>query len=328
MRRASTGERLGVTAIAAALFGAWALSGLVATAAAKPIVSAAAQSPAAVRAYWTPARMRSAAPAAALARGPLDLGPSAAEGSAAKGSTGQAQPIGNASRYPYRTHGRVFFTLVSGPIATDYTCSGTAVRAATRNLVWTAGHCVYDPGPLGSGEARNWEFVPGYKDGQRPYGEWPAHRLSTTSQWRNSGGASGEDFAHDFGAANVSKRKGRKLQSVVGARRVAFGQSRDFLYHAFGYPAEPPFDGRRLYRCNSPDEGEDDGEGPPRPIRIACDMTGGASGGGWEISRRQRGHKRRYVVSVTSYSIAGDSDHLYGPYQGGVARALYRSAGG
>jgi V8-like Glu-specific endopeptidase len=317
-------------AIGTALLVTCASGGLTPTAAARPIVSAASESPAAVRAYWTPARMRGAEPAGVLARGPLDLGPSSGriDGAAAKRATGQAVAIPNARRYPYRTHGKVFFTLVSGPIATDYTCSGTAVRAATRDLVWTAGHCVYDPGPLGSGPATNWEFVPGFQDGRKPYGEWPADRLSTTSQWMNSGGASGEDFAHDFGAANVATRNGRRLEDVIGARRIAFGQSRDFLYRAFGYPADPPFDGRRLYRCNSPYEGEDDGEGPPPPMQIACDMTAGASGGGWEISRRHRGRKRRYVASVTSYSIVGDSDHLYGPYQGGVARRLYRSAGG
>ena len=48
------------------------------------------------------------------------------------------------------------------PDAGDYACSGTAVRSPSRSLVWTAGHCVFDPGVLGAGYATNWEFVPGY----------------------------------------------------------------------------------------------------------------------------------------------------------------------
>jgi hypothetical protein len=197
-----------------------------------------------------------------------------------------------------------------------------------RDLVWTAGHCVYDPGLLGSGAATNWEFVPGYQDGRKPFGEWPASRLSTTSQWRSSGDLTGGNFAFDFGAANVANRNGSPLEGAIGARRIAFGQPRHLLYRAFGYPAEPPFDGRRLYRCDSPYEGQDGTTGPPPTMRIMCDMTPGASGGGWVVSRRRHHHRRHYVVSVTSYGYADDPGHLYGPYQGGVARQLYRSAAG
>jgi V8-like Glu-specific endopeptidase len=274
--------------------------------------------------------MRGAEPADVLARGPLDLerAPSPAAGSAARQMAGKAVAVGTARRYPNRTHGKVFFSFESGPDAGDYECSGTAVRAATRNLVWTAGHCVYDPGLLGSGAAANWEFVPGYEGDRKPFGEWPATRLSTTSQWQHSGDLSGGNFAYDLGTANLATRNGRTLEDVIGARRIAFGQPRGLLYRAFGYPAEPPFDGSHLYRCNSPYEGEDAGAGFPAPIRIACDMTPGASGGGWVISRPRRGHNRHYVGSVTSYSIPSDPGHLYGPYQGGVARQLYRSAGG
>ena len=60
----------------------------------------------------------------------------------------------------------------------------------------------------------------------------------------------------------------------------------------------------------------------------ACDMTPGASGGGWVIKRPYRHHFRHYLASVTSYGYVFDPGFLYGPYQGGVARALYNSAGG
>jgi hypothetical protein len=59
-------------------------------------------------------------------------------------------------------------------------------------------------------------------------------------------------------------------------------------------------------------------------MRISCDMTAGASGGGWVVWRDGRG----YVVSVTSYGYTNDRAHLYGPYQGDAALGLYRAAGG
>jgi V8-like Glu-specific endopeptidase len=295
-----------------------------ASAAASPITSTVQQSAAVVRAYWTPQRMLAAKPASLLEPGPLDL-TGAQSGSSA--SSGQAKQVSRTRSYPNRTNGKVFFTIpVPAADAGDYECSGTAVRSHTGSLVWTAGHCGYDPGqfPLACDcTVRNFEFVPAYNNGSKPYGEWPAKRIANPSQWRNSG-----DSAFDFTAATVRTRSGRRLEDVIGARRIAFGQPRRVQYRAFGYPDEPPFDGEHLYRCASGYRGQDNSEGPPRPIRIACDMTAGSSGGGWVIRRRHRGHFRHYVVSLTSYGYLDDPGFLYGPYQGGVAKALYRSAAG
>ena len=144
-------------------------------------------SPAAIRAYWTAARMREAEPADGLA--PSPLASAGARRVAAGAATGSLhQRVQTTSSYPNRTQGKVFFTLPGGPPdGGDYACSATAVRSPGRSLVWTAGHCVFDPGVLGAGYATNWEFVPGYSGGRRPFGEWPASRLATTRQWRGTG---------------------------------------------------------------------------------------------------------------------------------------------
>jgi hypothetical protein len=285
-----------------------------------------APSPAAIKAYWTRARMRSAQPADTIAPAPLsqpnrrDAAPRSAK------SPGLHQRVDKTSSYPNRTEGKVFFTL-GPPDAGDYACSGTAVRSPSRSLVWTAGHCVYDAGVLGAGYATNWEFVPGYNEGRKPFGEWPASSLATTSQWKGTGVLDGGDSAFDFGAATVASHNGKLLQNRVGARRIAFNQPRNQVYTAFGYPAErppPEFDGRHLFRCRSPYRGADRSFGPPAPIRISCDMTAGASGGGWVIWRNGSG----YVASVTSYGYRNDATHFYGPYQGNAALALYQTAGG
>jgi hypothetical protein len=301
------------------------LAACPASAAAAPVTTKVGRSPAQVRQYWTTQRMRSARPASMLQGGPLDL--LGLSGSSSGGSAGKATQVNRTSSYPNRTNGKVFFTIpLPAADAGDYECSGTAVRSPSHSLVWTAGHCGYDAGPFPlfcDCTVKNFEFVPAYHDGAKPYGEWAGRKIANPSQWRSDG-----DSAFDFTAATVARRNGRRLQDVVGGRRIAFGQPRRVQYKAYGYPAAPPFDGEHLYRCVSAYQGADNSEGPPPPIRIRCDMNEGSSGGAWVIRRPYHGHFRHYLVSIASYGYVDDPDHLYGPYQGTVARNLYRRAGG
>jgi V8-like Glu-specific endopeptidase len=267
------------------------------------------QRPAAIRDYWTPERMRDAVPPRPL------VSPFQAR---RRGTI--AKPVRGYRQKPNRSHGKVFFTL--GGV--DYVCSGTAVEAPGENVVWTAGHCVFGAtGPLQTGYASNFEFVPAYRNGNSPFGEWPKQRqkgLDTTRQWRRSSEGcvpftSCGDVAHDFGAANVVKRNGKTLQEVVGGRGIQFNGPRDRRYKAIGYPAEAPFDGERMYACRSDYRGADNAQGNPPPMRIRCDMTGGSSGGGWIADGE--------VASVVSYGYSDEPNRLYGPYQGAAARSLY-----
>jgi hypothetical protein len=116
--------------------------------------------------------------------------------------------------------------------------------------------------------------------------------------------------------AVVARNDGRTLQSVVGARGIGFDQSRDQTYNLYGYPKLAPFDGESEYRCRSADRGTDvPGGTGPNTIRAACDMTGGASGGGWIA--------QGILLSDTSYGYEGSS-FLYGPYLSQTAKKLYK----
>jgi hypothetical protein len=283
-----------------------------------------------VRSYWTPARMRAAQPAGAIAapaRG-ASLGSGAERRAAAaprrdRKRTRRATPVDHAERQPARTHGKVFFS--AGPF--DYQCSGTAVSAPSRSLVLTAGHCAYGAGLLGgANQVRRWEFVPAFNGGRRPFGEWPAISLAAPAGWVASdpvfnlvnGELDNGDSRYDVGAATVARRDGRTLGSVVGSTDPGFGRRRHQRYLAFGYPAAPPFDGHREFACGSSYRGADRTYARPAPLRIACDMTAGASGGGW-IGRSGR------LVSVTSYGYSDDPSNLYGPFFGPAIRAFYTS---
>jgi V8-like Glu-specific endopeptidase len=219
-----------------------------------------------------------------------------------------------------KTHGKLFLSFG----AVDYVCSGTAVNSPSDSLVWTAGHCVYEPGALG-GKADNVQFVPAYKNGKAPFGEWPADEVNATSQWKNGGviclpgisfGGCG-DVSHDLGAVSVDRLDGRELHDVVGARGIDFNGPPDRTYKAYGYPQEPPFDGEHMYRCKSSLQGRDNSAGEPKPMRIRCDMTGGSSGGGWVTGGK--------VASVVSYGYSDEPNNLYGPYQGNAAKSLYEA---
>ena len=280
--------------------------------------------PALVRDYWTPARMRAAVPA--------DLSLAARGRPAAAGVESRGRPSSipparasdvsfDSATNPRRLHGKVFFSLGSG----NFVCSGTLVTSNSRSLVWTAGHCVHGA-DIGAGFATNWAFVPGYRDGIAPYGTWPARTLFSSPGW-----IAEANVRYDLGAAVLTRDpQGKGLEDLLGARGISFNQPRTQTFDILGYPAEdantmllpPNFDGERLWLCESPRTADDTPAGPgPETMEVACDMTGGSSGGGWVIGDQ-------FVNSVTSYGYEFDFGHLYGPYQGTVAEQLYETASG
>lgn len=295
------------------------------------------QSPASVRAYWTPERMRAAKPLAlklsqadprltrqepdAPATSETVIAPSApAAGSASitltRETKSQQQNVGfdseeivNVTDFPYVTHGKLFFSLGGS----RYVCSATVVNSQAHNVIVTAGHCLYDndAGVFSS----NVMFVPGYRDGDRPFGSWVAEELFVRPEWQNG------NFNYDFAAAVMGPQNdGDEVQDVTGARGIVFNRVAPFNFDAHGYPAADPFDGERLIHCVS-DPAIRDGSGLLAPHGIGCDMTEGSSGGGWVV-------EAQYVNSVTSYGYTKLPNMLFGPYLGTAAEDLFESAAG
>lgn len=343
MKRPDARDRFSLATIVAALtLGLFAPPTSVAAVSSERVSDSAGQ----VRDYWTHARMEAAEPIEAPAEAaspaaPGRLGATASasyvpasgevarirDGAPSGGGGGNGKgilPGGNRDEIldpsdpVVRPHGKVFFTIDSGEQAGDYVCSATAVNSKNKSVVWTAGHCVYPE--KGSGFVTNWTFVPAYREGTAPFGEWPAKRLATTGPWEAAA-----NIKYDLGAAVVrANLTGAKLHSVVGARGIGFDQPRDQSYQAFGYPAVAPpleFTGEREFRCTSPLRGNDEpGTTGPETMFIDCDMTGGSSGGGWIAGST--------LLSVTSYGYPLELDQLYGPYLSSSAKALYRGVRG
>ncbi len=243
---------------------------------------------------------------------PVDSGAGAS--AAPKLDPTPSEVITDPSAAPYSAHGRLFFRLDGE----EYVCSGTVVDSRGRNVVITAGHCVYDP-PLGKW-VTDMVFVPGYTRSDldnAPFGTFNATWLATTAHWK--GGADTEAHSYDFGAVALDS----PLQNQTGARKIEFdAELTDRTVEIFGYPVmpSPEYDGEDLIRC-IPASLDFDLRPPPAPYMAwPCDMTKGASGGGWIADRT-------YLTSVVSYGYdqASLKRRLYGPQLGSEAIAVYRS---
>ncbi|WP_436500731.1 trypsin-like serine peptidase [Actinokineospora sp. HUAS TT18] len=279
----------------------------LAAAAALVLPAPASASPAA---YWTPAAMRSAVPLDTLTvdarkvRHDIRAGAPQVVGPLAYPNGGSAWTGGGAVT---RTVGRVFFTYQGR----NASCSGNAVTSANKSTVMTAGHCV----KLDGAYHTNWVFVPGYNNGNAPYGTWTARSTKVTPQWHAS-----EDINYDVGTAVVNPLNGQLLTDVVGAQGIAFNQPKAQNMYAFGYPAAAPYDGSKLIYCS----GRTFGAFLSSGIGMTCNMTGGSSGGPW-FQTFTEGSATGIQNSVNSYKINLIPTWMFGPYFGADAQNLYNT---
>ena len=267
-------------------------------------VRAASASPRQALRFWTPARMRAARPLEVPP--PRDGGLARASaltegGNPAAAAASDFAPVPDPTAPGLRVNGAVFIVL---PHHLGFgRCSGTSVEAANHSVVFTAGHCVNEGGHWFN---QDWVFVPGYHDGQRPFGVFVARWLGATAPWLE-GSENG-----DVGAA-------------VGGDGIAFGLPPGQVFDVHGYPVGPPFDGASQRLCaGTPFLGHDVASFlMPGPLNLAltCEVTGGASGGGWTIDGD-------LLDGVTDYGYGDDPTTDFGAYFGGAVRSLYERAAG
>jgi len=257
-----------------------------------PARAAASGELARVARYWTPARMRSAAP--------LD-----AAGWPAGIATASFAPVAEPNVSPYAVNGRLF---IKQGDKRGY-CSATAIDSPTRRLVLTAGHCV-NSGPRGRRRTSAWshylEFVPAYSNGVAPFGAFVAHRKAVFAarQWVKWG-----NLNFDVGAIlTAPNAEGINVADAVGGgAAIVTDQPRQQEFQTFGYPGKR----RWMQGCDSPYVGDDSRTyrlpGPPT-IAIRCYWAPGASGGGWLTEEGTA------IDGLTSYGKFRDHLHTFGPY--------------
>lgn len=275
-------------------------------------------------AFWTPARMVRAQPLDGLRPGSPSIATGEARASASDphvyppsapgagaGASSAVETVPDPTIPGARTNGVVFILTPFGALGS---CSGTSVNAPNRSVVITAGHCVDDP--FIHFFASRIIFVPAYRYGQRPFGVFAAHWVDSTRQWHRT---HNENF--DVGALVVGRNeRGQLLGKAVGGTGIAWNLKPRQVFDVRGYSAEPPFDGETQQLCpQTPFLGHDPSSFfSPGPLNLAveCEVTGGASGGGWTI-------RGRILNGVTGYGYEGEPTIDFGPYFGREVGHLY-----
>ncbi len=218
--------------------------------------------------------------------------------------------------YPNSTNGRVIGQI---PGIGTYSCSASVVHTKNQSTVFTAGHCVKEPG---GNFASSLTFVPSYNRGTEPFGSFDARSVLVKRSWARQGNSN-----FDFSAVKLAPNANGKVEAVVGSQGFAYNVNpRKKRYRAVGYPFNK-LDTQVMWECIDKFAGYDPGyRGPgPKPIGIGCDMLGGASGGGWAIPGKALG--QYYLNSVTSFGYEQLPNHLYGPQFTRVAEKMRKAAG-
>ncbi len=292
---------------------------LISLASAAPKPNAHRPTHAEVVAYWTPERVARAIPRDLVvdASGKVVANKGKPGGGGGGGGTGTTAVTGaswTGGGSVLDATGKVYFTL--GGI--NYVCSGTVVNDGNTHVsvVLTAAHCTYDEQE--NAFATNFMFVSNYDDGGTFVGCgnaeneqcWTASGLVTTKLWADSTSSTinwGGDWAF---AVMQPNSRGSLDQYVTGYPLGAAAPSTSV--HAFGYPAAKKYSGSDLVYCAGATI--QDPYQPSTNWGLACDMTGGSSGGPWIADFGSAGT----LVAVNSYGYRGGpySGYMFGPLFG------------
>ncbi len=211
--------------------------------------------------------------------------------------------------YPYSTVGKLFFKQGDN----FYFCSAASIG---NNGIWTAGHCIH------KGDGTTWSkdvvFVPGYQNGNAPFGVWSAFELWTTPEWFSSG-----DLRYDIGGVILNLNGGFTISQIVGALGFAYNQGASMHWTNIAYPSAPPFSGAKQQICAASFAYADTSKPNPSPIAMGCDMTSGSSGGPWILSFGGSASSQNYLNGNNSYRYSSHPKELFSPYFDSDAKTLW-----
>lgn len=264
-------------------------------------------------------------------------------GSASGAQPGTRPPVppltsGEASAGTPTTWGKVFFIGADGQ---PHWCTGTAVQSNYRNLVATAGHCVYDTQQSGA-SLDKWVFVPGYSGGTAPWGLYVGKQVVGHYDFPTY-----NDYDRDYAFVNVysgvvpSTAGGLtnfgRLVDNVGGQGVAWNQPLDSSVDVFGYPAGPHPDGKRPYTGETLESSSGRTTAATVPslkaeefAAVDSPFTGeGALGSSW-ILRYDKSSGQGYLNGIT-VSVADTNGNLrydtsFSPYFDGELAQVYSAA--
>jgi hypothetical protein len=231
------------------------------------------------------------------------------------------------------TTGKILFAMGSS----YYVCSGSVATESVsgRSVVVSAGHCVFDE--TNGQFATNWMFIPNYDAAPAPldvqgsfcaqtqWGCWTAESLVVHEGYATAGGFNDQAVLHDWGFAVMGDggHSNTQLDATVGSQPVSFSSvSTGTTVSAFGYPAAGKYRGNDLIYCQGPvgtDQFTDD-----QTYQVACNMTGGSSGGPW-FAPFDNATGTGTQMSVNSYGYSGVKS-MFGPIFNSNTQATWNTA--
>ncbi|WP_238584105.1 trypsin-like serine peptidase [Legionella tucsonensis] len=226
-------------------------------------------------------------------------------------TSSRLNPITADLTYPYRTVGKLFFTV---PGMGNYVCSAAVIN---RRIILTAGHCVHSGRNGISGYYTNFLFVPAFRDGRAPLRAWSWRYVLTTTAWSTGGGIvpNAADYAmieaNDIVINGIATRVG-SLAGYIGWRTSSLIPNH---VHLLGYPCN-------LDSCQKMHQvtAQSARAVAPNNVEYGSDMAGGSSGGPWVqnfggVAAGQTGGlnpARNAIVGVTSYGYTDTRIKLQG----------------
>jgi hypothetical protein len=245
-----------------------------------------------------------------------------------------------------KTVGKVFFVDQDGD---KRWCSASSIQGKYKNVVATAGHCVYD---TANDEQLldNWVFVPGYYQGKAPWGVYVGKQAFVHYDYSVY-----EDYDRDYAfvsvyngvsikAATDSRRPALEIEDAgrlgdnVGGQGIAWNQPLKKAHYVFGYPQAAHPDGNKPYTgvtpkwCYGTTTAKTVGSAAKKieeHVGLKCAMTAGADGGPW-LLKYSSAKRTGYLNGVTSGFYDQDEndrvDYISSPYFDAETYGVYTSA--
>jgi V8-like Glu-specific endopeptidase len=194
----------------------------------------------------------------------------------------------------------------------DHFCTASVVASPGRDLLITAAHCIH--GGKGGGYRQDVVFIPGYRDGQEPFGLWTPARLVVAPQWIDS---SNPDF--DVGFVVLKPDDGKNIEDILGASQLGIDPGYQNLVRVTGYPASADAPVTCVNQTS---------EQSPSQLRFDCDgFTGGTSGSPWVTKVDPQTRNGTIVGVLGGYQEGGSTEDIsYSSYLGPQIEQLYRQA--
>jgi V8-like Glu-specific endopeptidase len=207
---------------------------------------------------------------------------------------------------------RVGALFDSGPTGPHF-CTASVVASPGKDLLITAAHCINSGKGKGT-YTKDLVFIPGYRDGNAPYGVWTPARMLVAQGW-----ISDSDPDLDVGFVVLKPLDGKNIEDVLGANQLVTDSRYVYSVRVTGYPssADAPVTCRNLTKKKSATQ-----------LQFECEgFTGGTSGSPW-VTRFDPFTRVGTIVGVIGgYQQGGDTSAIsYSSYFGPAVHQLYEEA--